>query len=107
MGTLRSREVDCVDWVEFLAATPDIRSSTAICLKIKAPNLNHSDFITRLTGLLAQEDIAYDVGAYRSAPPGLRIWGGATVETADMEALLPWLDWAFDLAKKDQNVPSI
>ncbi|MGH7005202.1 MAG: phosphoserine transaminase, partial [Alphaproteobacteria bacterium] len=53
----------------------------------------------KIASLLAKEKVAYDIGAYRDAPPGLRIWGGATVETADIKALLPWLDWAFAEAK--------
>ena len=90
------------DWAGFLAEDPATRSSTALCLTIKAPfwptlspPQQHA-FIESLTGLLAAENIAFDIGAYRAAPPGLRIWGGATVETDDLKALLPWLDWAFD-----------
>jgi phosphoserine aminotransferase len=97
-----ARWVERTAWVDFLAADPATRSCTAICLKIVAPwftGLPASDqakAASRLAALLDQEKAAYDIGAYRDAPPGLRIWGGATVETTDIEALLPWLDWAHD-----------
>lgn len=93
--------VDKTDWVDFLAVDPATRSNTSICLKIVDPwyqGLPPEEQATRakqLVSLLDQEGVAYDIGSYRDAPPGLRIWGGATVETADIEALLPWLDWAF------------
>ena len=88
------------DWAAFLADDPVTRSSTSICLKIVAPwfvSLNgdaQAAAAKRLASLLEKEGVALDIGAYRDAPPGLRIWGGATVETSDIEALLPWLDWA-------------
>ena len=88
-------------WVEFLAANPAQRSSTSICLKITAPWFLELDAkaraqaVEKMANLLAAEGVAYDINAYRSAPPGLRIWGGATVEAADLEALLPWLEWAY------------
>ena len=88
------------DWVEFLAADPATRSSTAICLKITAPWFTalpaegQAAAVKKLTALIEAEGAGYDLAGYRDAPPGLRIWGGATVETADIEALLPWLDWA-------------
>ncbi len=88
-------------WVDFLARDPAQRSSTSICLKLADPEIAALDeagqnaFVKDLCGRLAAEGIAYDIAAYRDAPPGLRLWGGATVETADLEALLPWLDWAF------------
>lgn len=87
-------------WAQFLAVEPGIRSNTAICLRIVAPWFMALDAETRtkaakkIAGLLAREGVAYDIASYRDAPPGLRIWGGATVETSDIEALLPWLDWA-------------
>ena len=87
-------------WVEFLAEEPDTRSCTSICLKIVAPwfaalpAAEQGKAAKQLVTLLEKEGIAYDIGAYRDAPPGLRIWGGATIETTDIEALLPWLDWA-------------
>jgi phosphoserine aminotransferase len=92
-------------WAGFLAREPATRSCTSICLafadaEIAAlPAAAQAELAKRLTGALAKEKVAYDIGAYRDAPPGLRIWGGATVETADIEALLPWLDWAFAEAK--------
>jgi phosphoserine aminotransferase len=88
-------------WAAFLAEVPATRSCTSICLTIKAPWFGALDAAAqaaaakKLAGLLEQEGVALDAGAYRDAPPGLRIWGGATVETADIEALLSWLDWAF------------
>jgi phosphoserine aminotransferase len=88
-------------WVDFLAEDPATRSCTSICLKIVAPWFARLDAdgqaaaAKKLSGLLEKEGVALDAAAYRDAPPGLRIWGGATVETADIAALLPWLDWAF------------
>lgn len=92
--------VETSDWARFLAADAAIRSSTSICLVIDAPWFAALDAATqakaakKLAGLLDAEGVAYDIASYRDAPAGLRIWGGATVETADIEALLPWLDWA-------------
>ncbi|WP_135467829.1 phosphoserine transaminase [Crenalkalicoccus roseus] len=88
-------------WVAFLAERPETRSCTSICLTIAAPWFRALDAerqaqaAKRLAAILEKEGVAYDIGAYRDAPPGLRIWGGATVETGDIRALLPWLDWAF------------
>ena len=88
-------------WVDFLAEDPATRSCTSICLKIVAPWFVALDAdaqaaaAKKLSGLLEKEGVALDAANYRDAPPGLRIWGGATVETADIAALLPWLDWAF------------
>ncbi len=88
-------------WVDFLAGDPRTRSCTSICLTIVAPWFQALDkdgqaaAAKALAGLLEKEGVALDAAAYRDAPPGLRIWGGATVETADIRALLPWLDWAF------------
>ena len=93
--------VTTTDWVDFLAVDPATRSNTSICLKVIDPWFNElpqdeqAKGIKKLVALLEGEQIAYDIAHYRDAPPGLRIWGGATVETADIEALLPWLDWAF------------
>ncbi len=92
-------------WAAFLAEEKSSRSSTSICLKIKDPAftaLSAADQGTHAKSMvssLEKERAAYDVGAYRDAPVGLRIWGGATVETSDIQALLPWLDWAYGLAK--------
>jgi len=88
------------DWAGFLAAVPETRSPTAICLTITAPwftALNADDQAKAaklLASSLEKEGVAFDIAAYRDAPPGLRIWGGATIETNDIKTLLPWLDWA-------------
>ncbi len=81
-----TRWVEQTPWASFLAADPAQRSPTSICLRVQ-----HGPAIAKR---LDAEGVAYDIANYRDAPPGLRIWGGATVETADIEALLPWLDWA-------------
>jgi phosphoserine aminotransferase len=80
------------DWLGHLAADPAIRSNTSVCLTVEGAD---TDFIKRFSGLLEQHDAAYDIASYRDAPPGLRIWCGATVDTADIDALAPWLDWAW------------
>jgi len=80
------------DWLGHLAEDTAARSKTSVCLTVKGAD---ADFIKRFAGLLEKEGAAYDVAGYRDAPPGLRIWCGATVETADIEALGPWLDWAY------------
>jgi phosphoserine aminotransferase len=95
------RWVERTPWVDFLAEVPETRSCTSICLKIVAPwfaalaQEAQAQAAKRLATVLEKEEVAYDIGAHRDAPPGLRIWGGATVETSDIEALLPWLDWAY------------
>ena len=96
----RSDGVGRSDWAAFLTEDPTIRSCTAICLRIVAPWFTvldakaQADAAKKLAALLDREGAAFDIASYRDAPPGLRIWGGATVETADIRALLPWLDWA-------------
>ena len=93
--------VEKTDWVEFLAASPSIRSNTSVCLKVVDPRVTglsddaQAEFAKKLASLLEKEGAALDVGGYRDAPPGLRIWCGATVEASDLDALTPWLDWAF------------
>jgi len=88
-------------WADFLAADPATRSNTSVCLKVVDARVAalspdaQADFAKTLASLLEKEGAALDIGGYRDAPPGLRIWCGATVETADLEALTPWLDWAF------------
>ena len=95
------------DWVDFLCAEEAYRSNTSIYLKIVDSNVIAMDedaqaaFAKRIATLLDAEGAAYDIGAYRDAPPGLRIWGGATVETADLEILTQWLDWAFATGKEE------
>jgi len=89
------------DWVEFLAEVPESRSCTSICLKIVDPWFLGLEIdeqraaVKRLIALIAEAGAGYDLGSHRDAPPGLRVWGGATVAREDLEALLPWLDWAF------------
>jgi len=88
-------------WAAFLAEEADTRSNTSVCLKVidtritSLPEASQADFAKKLASLLEKEGVALDVGGYRDAPPGLRIWCGATVETSDLDALTPWLDWAF------------
>ena len=92
-------------WVAHLATNTNQRSNTSVCLKVVDPAVTHlsadgqAAFAKTLAGLLEKEGIAYDIAYYRDAPPGLRIWCGATVEKSDIEALTPWLDWAFAEAK--------
>ena len=92
-------------WVDFLAADAKIRSNTSVCLKVVDPAVTRLSadeqvaFAKSLAALVEKEGAGYDLGHYRDAPAGLRIWCGATVETADVEALTPWLDWAFAEAK--------
>ncbi|HET9802072.1 MAG TPA: phosphoserine transaminase [Candidatus Acidoferrum sp.] len=93
--------VAATPWIDHLARNPEVRSNTSVCLKVVDPavtRLSHDDqaaFAKTLAGLLEKEGVAYDIAFYRDAPPGLRIWCGATVERRDIEALTPWLDWAF------------
>lgn len=83
-------------WLRNLAADPATRSKTSVCLSVEGAD---ADFIKTMTGLLEKEGAAYDIAGYRDAPPGLRIWCGATVDTTDVEALGPWLDWAYASVK--------
>ncbi len=93
--------IDATPWVANLAADPAARSNTSICLKVVDPDVlalpaaEQATFVKALAARLEAEGVAYDIGSYRDAPSGLRIWTGATVEAADLEALTPWLDWAF------------
>jgi phosphoserine aminotransferase len=84
------------DWIEFLASSPQIRSNTSVCLTLSLSE----EQVKALVSLLDQHGVAYDIGAYRDAPAGLRIWCGATVENANLEALMPWLEWAYHSVKK-------
>src|SRR6201994_4754026 len=94
--------VEKTPWVEFLAENADIRSNTSVCLKVvdkrvtSLPADGQADFAKKLGSLLEKEGVARDAGAYRDAPPGLRLWCGATVDASDVEALTPWMDWAFE-----------
>ncbi|MEM8741835.1 MAG: phosphoserine transaminase [Pseudomonadota bacterium] len=101
--------VDATPWVENLVADPALRSNTSVCLKITDPAVAGLDeaaqraFVKDMVALLDAEGVAYDIGGYRDAPPGLRIWCGATVDTADIVALTPWLDWAFSHVQSAQQ----
>ncbi|HST36716.1 MAG TPA: phosphoserine transaminase [Allosphingosinicella sp.] len=94
------------DWLGHLAADPATRSNTSLCLKFADPDLDEEAgraLARKIDTLLELEGVAYDVNAYRDAPPGLRIWCGATVDTRDIEALGPWLDWAYHQAIASQD----
>ncbi|PNG24248.1 phosphoserine transaminase [Methylocella silvestris] len=99
--------VAATPWIDFLARDPATRSNTSVCLKVVDPAIAalgadaESRFAKTLASLLEKENVAYDIGAYRDAPPGLRIWCGATVEASDIKALTHWLDYAFATAKRD------
>ena len=96
--------VERTPWIDFLAETPETRSTTSVCLKFVDPcvaGLDEAaryDFVMRFKALLEAEGAAFDVESYRRAPAGLRLWCGATVERADVEAVTPWLEWAFEAA---------
>jgi phosphoserine aminotransferase len=108
-GNLASiaRWVENRDWIDFLAAARPTRSCTSVCLRITAPWFEslapdaQAAAAKDMAGLLEEEGVAYDINGYRDAPPGLRIWTGATVERTDVEALLPWLDWAYVRVAED------
>jgi len=80
------------DWIDFLARSKTTRSNTSVCLSVKASE----EQVKKMAKLLEAESVAYDIGAYKDAPAGLRIWCGATVEQSDLQALMPWLNWAYD-----------
>ena len=100
--------VDRTPWIRNLVNEPAARSNTSVCLAIVDPEVAALDpaaqraFVKALAGLLEDEGVAFDIAGHRDAPPGLRIWCGATVETADIEALTPWLDWAFAQARAER-----
>lgn len=97
--------VDANDWIANLAVDPATRSNTSVCLKIVDPDVLALDadaqaaFAKGVVALLEKENVALDIGAYRDAPSGLRIWAGATIDTADMQAVMPWLSWAYQTQK--------
>jgi phosphoserine aminotransferase len=88
-------------WVDFLVSDAAIRSNTSVCLKVvdarvtSLPESGQAEFAKNLSSILEKEGVALDAASYRSAPPGLRIWCGATIEQGDLQSLTPWLDWAF------------
>ena len=92
-------------WIDFLTRDPALRSNTSVCLKVvdpavtRLPHEAQAAFVKGIAAALDKEGIAYDIDAYRDAPPGLRIWCGSTVERTDVEALTLWLDWAYAKAK--------
>ena len=97
--------VEKTDWVDFLVADPNIRSRTSVCLKINDSHLaaikkDPAEIIDSMVRSLETECVAFDIGAYREAPPGLRLWAGATVERSDLESLFPWLDWSFETVRR-------
>ena len=97
--------VERTPWIDYLARVPATRSNTSVCLKVVDPHVRalssdgQAAFVKGLAAILEKEKVAFDIGSYRDAPPGLRIWCGATVEAADVEALTLWLDYAFALEK--------
>jgi phosphoserine aminotransferase len=97
--------VAATPWIDFLAVKPETRSNTSVCLRVVDPQVaalsadGQAAFAKSLANLLEKEKIAFDIGAYRDAPPGLRIWCGATVEASDVKALTLWLDWAYAKSK--------
>ncbi|ODA67580.1 Phosphoserine aminotransferase [Methyloligella halotolerans] len=98
--------VERTDWVEHLAVDPATRSNTSVCLKAVDPDVlslpaeARAAFPRAIASLLDAEDVAKDIASYRTAPPGLRLWAGGTVESSDLELLMPWLDWGFAQAKQ-------
>ncbi|MDX2028503.1 MAG: phosphoserine transaminase [Alphaproteobacteria bacterium] len=102
--------VERAGWVDFLCADAAIRSPTSVCLKLADPGLvklsreEQANFCKKLTGLLEKEGAAFDINAYRDAPPGLRIWCGATVEAKDIEILTTWLDWGYATCRAEMKI---
>jgi phosphoserine aminotransferase len=99
------RYVAANPWLQFLAVRPEIRSNTSVCLRFADPAVDALDaegqaaFAKTVVALLEKEGVGLDLGHYRDAPAGLRIWTGATVEKHDIEALMPWIGWAFAAAR--------
>jgi phosphoserine aminotransferase len=100
--------VDRTPWIASLAVDPRTRSNTSVCLTFVDPALTalpveaQAAFAKSVSGLLEKEGVAMDAGYYRDAPPGLRIWTGSTVETSDVQLLVPWIEWAYSQARAAQ-----
>lgn len=107
------RWVEKSDWIEFLAESKETRSSTSVCFKIKADwfqklsDEEKTKAAKKLTSMLDKEGVAYDINSYGKAPAGIRVWCGATVETSDIETLIPWLDWAYEQAAKEYSKEAV
>ena len=103
---------DKTSWVASLAEDPATRSNTSVCLKIVDPRVaalapeRQAEFAKKLTDLLEKEGVALDAASYRDAPPGIRVWAGGAVEASDLEALTPWLDWAFATVADEMLQPA-
>jgi len=101
--------VERSDWIAHLAIEPATRSRTSMCLSITDPWFESLDtdarwdIVGKITKLLEVEGVAYDIKTHRAAPPGLRIWAGGTIERADLDALTPWLDWAWEEVRNAQS----
>ena len=102
--------VERTPWIDFLATDPAWRSPTSVCMKLADPALAsmspeyQAAFCRRLTSMLETEGVAYDIGSYRDAPPGLRVWCGATIESDDIRALVAWFDWAYAICRAETGV---
>lgn len=102
--------IERTPWIDFLAADPVSRSPTSVCMKIADPALlsmsleRQAAFCKGLASMLEKEGVAYDVGSYRDAPPGLRVWCGATIESDDVQALVAWFDWAYAICRAELSV---
>ncbi|MDD2804951.1 MAG: phosphoserine transaminase [Elusimicrobiales bacterium] len=107
------RWVEKSSWISFLAETKETRSNTSVCFKIKADwfqKLSDEDKVKaakKLTSMLDKEGVAKDINSYGKAPAGIRVWCGATVETSDIEALIPWLDWAYEQTAKEYSKEAV
>jgi phosphoserine aminotransferase len=105
-----SQWVERTPWIDFLTPDPAWRSPTSVCMKLADPALTsmsldqQAAFCKRLTSILEKEGVAYDIGSYRDAPPGLRVWCGATIESDDIQALVAWLDWAYAAVRAETDV---
>jgi phosphoserine aminotransferase len=99
------RFVQAHDWIDFLAKDPATRSTTSVCLKFVDPGITDGEaFAKAVAKRLEAEGVAYDVNAYRDAPPGLRLWCGSTVEASDLEALMPWIEWTYETERAALSV---